>query len=429
MIASTLMQAQCSRPRKTCAPVVDATPFSCCNARMESAAERTHKWRQHLALALPERRPGCVWVHACSMGEINSVAPLVESLLADGQAVHLSVVTRTGYQQARRLFADAVSLSYLPWDLPGTMRRLVRRLSPGLLLLTETEFWPGMLAACRRAGVPIVGINTRISDRSFPRYRATRHLWRRWLEPVQLFLAQSELDAARLAELGVETSRIRSVGNLKFAIRPPEVDAETLRRRVDATATRPILLIASTHEGEEEKLLPLVPGWRRLAPDLLIAFVPRHPERFDAVAGIIRDAGLSLARWSRPGDGAADAVMVDAMGVLGSLYAIADLVIIGGSLVPVGGHNPLEAAICGRGVVTGPHVENFRDVMLQMQAAGGAVIAEDASALDAIVRRFLSHPEELKQMHARASAFMADKAAVLARMREALAPYLPGTGA
>lgn len=385
------------------------------------------KWRQHLTLALPGPRPGCLWVHACSMGEVNSIAPLIEALLAAGHAVHLTVVTRTGFQQARRLFADAITLSYLPWDLPGAMRRLVRRLAPSLLLLTETEFWPGMLAACRRAGVPVVGINTRISDRSFPRYRATRRLWRRWLEPVRLFLAQSELDAVRLAELGIETSRIRTVGNLKFAVRPPEADAEALRRRMDATGKRPILLMASTHEDEEARLLSLLPGWRRCAPGLLAVFVPRHPERFDAVAGMITDAGLSLARWSQPGAGEADAVLIDAMGVLSSLYTVADLVIIGGSLVPIGGHNPLEPAICGRGTITGPHVENFRDVMLQMQAAGGAVVAADTAELDAVVCRFLSHPDELKQLHAKATAFMADKGAVLARMLDALAPYLPKT--
>jgi 3-deoxy-D-manno-octulosonic-acid transferase len=392
---------------------------------MKSAVMRPHKWRQHLTLTLPERRPGCLWVHACSMGEVNSVAPLIERLLAAGHAVHLTVVTRTGHQQARRLFADAITLSYLPWDLPGTMRRLVHRLSPSLLLLTETEFWPGMLAACRRAGVPVIGINTRISDRSFPRYRATRHLWRRWLEPVRLFLAQSDLDATRLAALGIPASRIRAVGNLKFAIRSPEADADPLRQRLDATGRRPVLLMASTHEGEEAQLLSLLPGWRRLVPDLLAVFVPRHPERFASVAATITDAGLTLARWSQPGAKAADAVLIDAMGVLSSLYTIADLVVIGGSLVPIGGHNPLEAAICGRGVVTGPHVENFRDVMLQMQAAGGAVIARDVAGLDTIVRRFLAHPSELTQLHAKAAAFMADKAAVLERMLDALKPYLP----
>ena len=388
------------------------------------------KWRQHLTFDLPAARTGCLWVHACSMGEINSVAPLVRWLLAQGYDLHLTVVTRTGYQQAHRLFADAVTISFLPWDLPGAMRRLVRRLQPRLLLLTETEFWPGMLVACRRSDIPVIGINTRISDRSFPRYMATRALWRRWLRPVHLFLAQSELDASRLASLGIPAGHIRVAGNLKFAIRPPEADAGALRQRLDPPGgRRPILLIASTHDDEERRLLAMLPGWRSLVPELLTVVVPRHPERFDTVAATIADTGLSTARWSGPPPDRCDICLVDAMGVLSSLYTVADLVIIGGSLAPVGGHNPLEAAICGRGVVTGPHIENFRDVMLQMQAAGAAVVASDDTELDAVVRRFLAHPEELKQLHAQAAAFMTDKAAVLDRITAALQPLLPPSGA
>jgi 3-deoxy-D-manno-octulosonic-acid transferase len=411
-------------------PPVDEMGVSCSNTPMESesAPVPVIKWQQHLTLDLPEARPGCLWVHACSMGEINSIAPLVRWLLAQRYAVHLTVVTQTGYDQAQRLFVGAVTVSFLPWDLPGAMRRLIQRLHPRLLLLTETEFWPGMLAACRRRGIPVIGINTRLSDRSFPRYKATRALWRRWLAPVRLFLAQSDLDATRLASLGIPNERIRVAGNLKFAIRPPAVDAGALRQRLDPSGKRPVLLMASTHDDEEQRLLSMLPGWRLQVPDLLAVIVPRHPERFDTVASLITEHGLRLARWSQPAVDAHDVFLVDAMGILSSLYTIADLVIIGGSLAPVGGHNPLEAAICGRGVITGPHVENFRDVMLQMQSCGAALIARDDAELDAAVRRFLAHPEELRQLHARAAAFITDKAAVLDCITDALQPYLPEPG-
>jgi 3-deoxy-D-manno-octulosonic-acid transferase len=412
---------------------VDETGVSCSNTAMKSepapGTVPVVKWRQHLTLDLPATRTGCLWVHACSMGEINSIALLVRWLLAQGHDVHLTVVTRTGYHQALRLFGDSLTLSYLPWDLPGAMRRLVRRLQPRLLLLTETEFWPGMLTACHRNDIPIVGINTRISDRSFPRYLATRALWRRWLRPVRLFLAQSDLDASRLTALGIPDDRIRVAGNLKFAIRPPEVDTDALRRRLDPSGSRPVLLIASTHDDEEHRLLSMLPGWRIEVPDLLTVIVPRHPERFDTVATIITDTGLPASRWSEPKPERCDICLVDAMGVLSSLYTVADLVIIGGSLAPVGGHNPLEAAICGRGVVTGPHIENFRDVMLQMQAAGAAVLASDDHELDAVIGRFLAHPAELKELHARSAAFMTDKSAVLERITAALQPFLPHSGA
>ena len=391
--------------------------------RMEPPAR---KWRQHLTLELPEARPGCVWIHACSVGEVGSVAPLAEALLARGLPVHLTVVTRTGHAHARKLLGDRIGLSWLPWDAPGLMQRFVRRLAPGLLLLAETEFWPGMLRACRRAGAPIVGVNTRISDRSFPRYRATRWLWRRWLSPVALFLAQSELDAERLRAMGVEAARVRVTGNLKYAVRAPGVDAAALRRRLDASQRRPILLAASTHEGEEAALLDMWPEWRRARPDLLLALVPRHPERFEAVARLAESRGFRLARWSA-GDApaAADLVLVDAMGVLAGLYAVADIAFIGGSLANIGGHNPLEAAVCGRGAITGPHVQNFRAVMRDMQRAGAAIVAADAGELNAAILRLLQQPEELARLNASAAAFMQDKSAVLPHTMAAIEPFLP----
>jgi len=383
------------------------------------------KWRQHLTLDLPspEHRP--VWLHACSVGEVGSVAPLVEELIRLDLPVHLSVVTKTGFAHAKRLFGNRIGISYLPWDIPGLMRRFIGQLDPRLLLLAETEFWPGMLAPCRRRNIPVVGINTRISDRSFPRYRASRFLWKRWLSPVSLFLAQSELDAERLAGIGVDPTRIRVAGNLKYAISPPEVDAADLRKRLDTSMGRPILLAASTHDGEEEALLDMWLEWKCLQPDLLMLLVPRHPERFGGVADMLKQRSIRFSRWSdkkytpQPG-----IVLIDAMGVLTRLYAIADIVIIGGSLAPVGGHNPLEAAICGRGVITGPHVQNFREVMQDMQQKGAAVVTEDAPDMNETVRHFLQHPNDLKHLNAHAATLMQDNAGVLKEMMDSLSPFL-----
>ncbi|MDX8401768.1 MAG: 3-deoxy-D-manno-octulosonic acid transferase [Mariprofundaceae bacterium] len=396
---------------------------------MDAETQR-RKRRQHLLLDLPDPRPGCVWVHACSVGEVGSVAPLIRRILARGLPVHLSVVTATGHAHAARLLgehieAERLGLGWLPWDLPGAFARFIRRLQPGLLLLAETEFWPGMLRQCGHAGVPIVGVNTRISDRSFPRYRATRFFWRRALRPVERFLCQSGTDAKRLAAIGVPMMRIETVGNLKYAVSPPDVDAAALRARLDASGRRPVLLVASTHAGEEAALLAHLERWRALRADLLVVVVPRHPERFDAVFDLLRERGLRPARWS---EGAAppeaDAVLVDAMGVLAGLYALADIAFIGGSLTDIGGHNPLEAAICGRGVVTGPHVQNFRDIMREMRKAGGAVIAQDAADAAGVIERWLARPDELRALHAAAAAFMRDRAGVLERTLAALEPWL-----
>jgi len=292
--------------------------------------------------------------------------------------------------------------------------------------LTETEFWPGMLSACQRNSIPVIGINTRISDRSFPRYQTSRWLWQLWLKPVSLFLAQSDTDAARLVAIGVKQARVKTCGNLKYAITAPKVDSTSLRTRVDPSGTRPILLIASTHQGEDQRILALREQWHRACPELLMLIVPRHPERFNTVAELIRTQGLRLSRWSEGNAQAlTDVVLVDAMGVLAGLYCIADLVVIAGSLEKVGGHNPLEAAICGRGVITGPYIQNFRAVMAEMQQQGGAIVARDDQELETAITRLLHHPDELQLLHASATLFMQNKGHALEEILTAIQPYLP----
>ncbi|RMH50913.1 MAG: 3-deoxy-D-manno-octulosonic acid transferase [Zetaproteobacteria bacterium] len=386
-----------------------------------------------MALDLPDPRPGAIWLHACSMGEVGSVVPLIRSFCADGEEVHLTVVTRTGFTRAMRELctpeatAGRVTASYLPWDLPGRIDRMIGHLAPRALLLVETEFWPGMLASCRRRGIPVVGVNTRISDRSFPRYRATALLWRRWLAPVRLFLAQSAIDAERLRALGIEAERVVETGNLKLAVSPPEVDAEALRRRIDPGGRRPILLLASSHAGEEEVVVRHLSRLLEIAPDLLLLIVPRHPERFDQAAESCRTLGFPPVRWSEgvAVDARRSVMVVDAMGVLAGLFAIADLVVVGGSIADCGGHNPLEAAVCGRGVITGPYVQNFRSVMRQLATAGGAVVAEDRQALGDVLVEMVRHPDRLRRLHAHAARWMAQQGDVLARVRAQCDRWIP----
>ncbi|WP_236075220.1 3-deoxy-D-manno-octulosonic acid transferase [Mariprofundus sp. EBB-1] len=392
------------------------------------------KWRQQFTLDLPAPQPGCIWLHACSVGEVSSVFPLIKALIKQGHKVHLTVVTATGFSHAERLLqtelaANLISVAFLPWDLPTAMSRMISRLKPALLLLAETEFWPGMLAACRQQHIPVIGINTRISDRSFPRYRATSWLWKRWLAPVNLFLAQSDTDRNRLIALGIAASHVQVVGNLKYAISPPNVDATALRQQLDASGSRPILVIASTHEGEDARLLDMWPKWHTACPELLTVIVPRHPERFDQVAALIRQRGISLSRWSDPSSIAInnDVVLLDAMGLLTDLYTVADAVIIAGSLEHIGGHNPLEAAICGRGIVSGPHIQNFREIMADMQTAEAAIVCRDDHELEQAVSRLLMHPQELKSLHANAALFIEDRSHVLDRMLDAIKAYLPAT--
>jgi len=407
----------------------------------KSNLHQTAKWKQHLALALPETcAEGCVWIHACSVGEVNSIAPLVYWLLEEKQPIHLTVVTKTGMQHAQRLFDKRIYISYLPWDLPGRIAKLIDHIHPQLLLLTETEFWPGMLSACKQRKIPIIGINTRISDRSFPRYEATARLWKHWLKPVQIFLAQSNIDAERLAALGIEKERIQPVGNLKYAIKPPKVDTSQIRATIDPSKQKPIILVASTHHNEEQQILNMWATWKQTRPDLILLIVPRHPKRFNDVAGDIESTGKPYCRWSElsytdknelheesphKSNVPEEIILIDAMGVLQQLYTIADIAIIGGTLAPIGGHNPLEAAICGRGIITGPHIENFREVMHDMKIEHAAIVANDAADMEQAVLRLLQHPDELRELHAHATHFISKKNDVLKKVCQVIEPWLP----
>jgi 3-deoxy-D-manno-octulosonic-acid transferase len=382
------------------------------------------KWKQHLTLQLPQVKATPIWVHACSMGEVASVAPLIDRMINLQHRIHLTVVTRTGFAHAKRLFGGAITISWLPWDLPFLMRRFIQHLQPSLLILCETEFWPGMLKACKKRNIPIVGINTRISDRSFPKYYKTRKLWQRWLSAVTLFLAQSPIDAQRLQQIGVPTTKIKTVGNLKFAIQAPNVDANQIRHMIDPSTQRPILIIASTHADEEAQILSLLSKWQHIQPNLLTLIVPRHPERFGDVEKLLQKNSISYTRYVEERTGHEQVILIDTMGILTQLYTIADLVFIGGSLVDIGGHNPLEPAVCGRGVVTGKYAQNFRAVFDDMQHQGAAIIVQDKEELGAAISRLLEKPDELKQLHAQATLFMQNQNQVLDDMWHEISPYL-----
>jgi len=230
--------------------------------------------------------------------------------------------------------------------------------------------------------------------------------------------------------MGVASDKIEVAGNLKYAISAPAVDSKVFREKLDINSSRPILLIASTHEGEDSRLLDMWPVWHAICPELLTIIVPRHPERFDQVAALIQERGHRLSRWSKLHDHDtsrydADFVLLDSMGILTGLYTVADVVIVAGSLENIGGHNPLEAAICGRGVVTGPYVQNFRDIMAEMQQGKAAIVSRNDSELEAAITRLLSHPDELRHLNASAALFIQDRAQVLERVLAAIQPWMP----
>jgi len=339
-----------------------------------------------------------IWVHAVSVGELLAATRLINELNAQtGCEVIISTTTRTGQRLARERFgADRVF--YFPLDFAFAVRAWLRRLRPRMVVLLETEFWPRMLTECRRANVPVAVVNARISDRSWPRYRRLRFLWKHLLNSFAAVLAQTELDAQRLTDLGA--SNVRVGGNLKYDIRVAQPAAITELLRAHLPTGERVIVCGSTLAGEEEFLLDLLP------PDPITVLAPRHPERFDAVAAMLAVRGAKFVRrsqWiSAPAPLAPGTIfLLDSIGELASVYSLASVAVIGGGIFTPGGHNPLEPSQFAVPAIMGPHYENFRGIVEELRAANAIVIAEP-SALGPRLHDLLNDEAAAKALGARA---------------------------
>jgi 3-deoxy-D-manno-octulosonic-acid transferase len=339
---------------------------------------------------LPKAR---FWVHAVSVGEVMAAVPLVQALRLRWPAadVVVSTVTATGDQVARARLPEAAATFTFPLDFPGAARRAVRRVDPAAFIALETEIWPNLLRALRRAGVPAVLVNGRISDRSYRRYRLVRGLFRRVLEDVALFCMQSEEDARRIISLGARPERVLVTGNLKMETPLSHAGTAEIWRRLLHLGQAPVVVAGSTHRGEEAVVLDAYRAVRRDADGLRLVLAPRHPERLDEVEGLVRSRDLGVVRRSRvsPGD-TPDVILVDTMGELASLYAVADVIYVGGSLVPIGGHNVVEPALHAKPVIFGPHMTNFREAASLLLRADAAIQVGSGSELTAVLARLLA---------------------------------------
>jgi 3-deoxy-D-manno-octulosonic-acid transferase len=339
-------------------------------------------WGERLALG-PVPAPGALWIHAVSVGEMRAAQPLVAALRAahPESPVLLTCMTPTGRATAESLYGSFARIVYLPYDYAGLMRRFMRRVKPRVGILMETELWPNLVHAGPRAGVPLVLANARLSARSARGYARLRALTRACLTRVELVAAQTEADAARLETLGACAPQV--VGNLKFDITPPPAQIERGLAWRQRWGQRQVLLAASTREGEEA---PLLKAFAEAAPaDVLLVVVPRHPQRFDAVARLIEAAGLSCQRRSALGDAVLNpdtrVLLGDSLGELFAYYAACDVAFVGGSLLPLGGQNLIEAASVGRPVLVGPHTFNFEEATRIAIEAGAALRVGNASEL------------------------------------------------
>jgi 3-deoxy-D-manno-octulosonic-acid transferase len=353
--------------------------------RSLKAPDYRSRWLERLGVFKPPSGWGGLWIHAVSVGEVQAVVPLIHELLQRQPSLPITVTTTTptGSARVREQLGDQVFHVYFPYDLPLPLTGFIRRVRPRMLLMVETEIWPNLLHMCGRVGIYTLLANARLSEASARRYARVAALSRDTFAQIDSVAAQSDADAARFRTLGLPAERVSVTGSIKFDLRIPaslEEQVEVLRR---TWAGRPVWVAGSTHEGEDE--LTLFAHRRVLSrfPEALLILVPRHPERFERVAALVRREGLRLARRSRPeGYNAQVQVYVgDTMGELPMLLGSADVAFIGGSLVKTGGHNMLEAAARGVPTCFGPHVFNFAAVSQILIEAGAAVQVADASVL------------------------------------------------
>jgi len=317
-----------------------------------------------------------IWVHAVSVGEVVAATRLIE--LLDGSDPNLPVVisttTRTGQELAQERFGNRARVFYYPLDFAWIVRRYLRVLNPRILVLMESELWPRMLFEAHRAGIPVVVANGRVSDRSLPRYRALRWLWRPRLRTLTRVLAQSEQDAQRFIAIGVPRAAVETAGNLKFDVRTPAESKISSLLRTHLADGAKIIVAGSTLEGEEKYLLDAFRELIPTFPALILILAPRHPERFRAVEELVRQSQLHCIRrsdWEPRQIPPGSVFLLDSIGELASVYSFASVAFVGGSLLPGGGHNPLEPAQFAVPIVTGPYTENFRGVV-------GVLLAQEA---------------------------------------------------
>ncbi|MBJ6609788.1 MAG: lipid IV(A) 3-deoxy-D-manno-octulosonic acid transferase [Candidatus Thiothrix moscowensis] len=401
-------------------------PFALFKLHKTGGQVLTERWRERLGWGEPLQLVRVVWLHAASVGEVMLAKPLIQELKSryPDMTILLTTTTVTGAEQAASL-GKLVTHRFAPFDCPSMVRRFLERTRPQALLVIETERWLNYMLACQANHIPVVVVNGRLSPRSFRRYQYFRSFFRLWAEPLSKLLVQHEDDAQRFAALGVAADKMVITGSIKFDITfPPNVQAggEALRA---SWGKRPVWIAASTHKGEDEQVLQACRQVLSSVPDALLMLVPRHPQRFDAVAALCTSEFVTVRRSSGV-DVTPDTQVYlgDTMGELPLMLAAADVAFVGGSLVEIGGHNLLEPAALGKPCLSGPHYFNFADITRQLVAQGGAQVVQDAQELAALVSDLLQDEAKRTQMGNAASAVVLANRGALQKTLQELESFL-----
>ena len=350
--------------------------------------------------ALSSRPKAGIWIHAVSVGEVMAVLPLIQAVQArwPGRQLFVSTVTLTGQTLARKKLASDIGVFYFPLDWRFAVRKCLATVQPSLVLIAETEVWPNFLQECGQRSIPVMLVNGRISDRSVSRYRTIKPFMRRVLKNISFCCMQTELDRDRLLSLGVEPGRVEVAGNLKYEIGAPgaiEGKIQNYRQLLGLSPNRFVVVAGSTMKDEESLVLNAFETLRGACSEAVLVLAPRHPERFREVEKLLSDRSIAYVKRSdlnMESNGSGEArqvVLLDSMGELATLYALASVVFIGGSLVPTGGHNILEPALFRKPILFGPSMSNFREMTQDFLQQQAAVQVRDSAELGSeLVRMF-----------------------------------------
>ncbi len=397
-------------------------------------------FRERLGTLSPVTGQPLIWIHCVSVGETQAARPLVLELKKQlpNYRIAISTTTLTGQNLAQEIFKnDAEKIFYFPFDWRWTVRRTLKALHPEAVLIMETELWPGFLRECERQQIPVVVLNGRLSERSFRRYRLFRGFMSRVLRGVSLAIMQTEPDAARLRLLGIATEKVKVSGSLKFDAGTLPLNDEltvALGARFNFNSDSPLILAASTHAPEERIVIEAVKQLiAHTVPTARLLIAPRHPERFGEVAALIEASGISWARRSasqQATDGTAKVVLLDTIGELQSVYPLATIVFVGGSIAKTGGHNILEPAAVGACILTGAHTYNFREIVEAFVRAKAIVQlpampdSDTALELEKLFAKFLTEPDKQRLIGERAKQLVNQNRGATERTMELLKDLL-----
>jgi 3-deoxy-D-manno-octulosonic-acid transferase len=380
-------------------------------------------------------KQGSIWVHAVSLGEMSAAAPLVRALRERRPDLPLVLTTATpaGRARAAALFAEVADIRYLPYDTPGAVRRFLARIRPRVAVIMETELWPNLLAACAARDVPVLLASARLSARSVSGYRRLGNLFSGVFTENLSVAAQTADDAARFVEIGADAVRVRVVGNVKFDVSiDAQLSEQGRRLRQSFGSERCAWVAGSTHAGEDEAALSAHARLLKDKPQALLLLAPRHRNRFEAVAALLKNSGLRFERRSSGGGlpevalARCQVLLVDTLGELAMMYAAADIAFVGGSLVPVGGHNLLEPAALGLPVLCGPYQDNNKEIAKMLAASGALAVVADAAQLGEALERLFGDGAQRRRMGEAGVRMVAANCGSVAALLEVIEPLLVG---